>query len=363
MLDKIKNELNKKLAVTLLTASKKYDLKSISPLLDNGIKDFVLRPGKRIRPSLAIISYLGFTEKPLNDGIYSAALSLELLHDFLLVHDDIIDDSDLRRGLPSMHKIFDGYILQKSKRLKFGGKELAIIAGDCIYAIAVDAMLSAKIDPQIKEAALKKLLSTAVSTCGGEFAELILSAKKIRSVMESEIYTTYDLKTARYTFSTPLEIGAILARAGHAQIDRIALYGSYLGRAFQIRDDILDMFAKEEFAGKSPLGDIKESKKTVLLWHAHKTSSPKDKSAIENILSKKDPAKSDLQKIRQIVLKSGALYHAKDEILRLADKAKRIGLTLTMRPKYKEFLMDYSRKILDLKFADSILTRSGKYKA
>ncbi|MBU1122538.1 MAG: polyprenyl synthetase family protein, partial [Candidatus Omnitrophica bacterium] len=250
---KLKNLIDKELVRFIDKADKTYSLSHISPLLFNTIKDFVLRDGKRLRPILFVIGYQGFANKPATN-LYKSAISIELLHAFLLVHDDIIDKSATRRGKPSMHKMLDTY-LQKYKHRKFSGQDLAIVAADIIYAMSIEAFLTIKEDAAQKEAALKKLIEATIYTGSGEFIELLLSLKKLNNISKSDIYKVYDYKTAYYTFASPLAIGAILAGAGKNQITKLINYGIYLGRAFQINDDILGMFSAESKTGKSSFTD------------------------------------------------------------------------------------------------------------
>ena len=119
MLIKIKNKIEKELSRVVENINKTTSLKKASPLLYRAIKSFILRPGKRIRPTLFIAGYLGFAKKPA-PNLYTSAISIELLHDFFLVHDDIIDKSDTRRGKPSMHILFSKH-LAKYKNIKFSG--------------------------------------------------------------------------------------------------------------------------------------------------------------------------------------------------------------------------------------------------
>jgi geranylgeranyl diphosphate synthase type I len=217
----------------------------------------VLREGKRIRPLLFLTGYSGFTNKPA-PGLYTSALSFELLHDFMLIHDDIIDKSDTRRGKPSMHALLNNY-LKGTPNLKFSGEDLAIVLGDVIYAMAINAFLYIKEEKERKERALKKFVEAAMYTGSGEFIELIYGIKKLDKIKKEDIYKVYDFKTAYYSFASPLAIGAILAGAGKKQVDNIFKYGICLGRAFQIKDDIICMFDTEERTGKSSLTDLQEN--------------------------------------------------------------------------------------------------------
>jgi geranylgeranyl diphosphate synthase type I len=344
MLNAIKQKINAELDEFARNIATRYCLYKLSPLLAKNIKNFILRPGKRARPILFVVGYLGFTEKAAG-GLYKSALSIELLHDFLLVHDDIIDKSDTRRGSPSMHKMLNNY-LSGFKKIKFNGQDLSIVIGDIMYAMAIDAFLSIQEEPARKEWALKKLLEATIYTGGGEFIELVYGAQDIEKITKQNIYKIYRYKTAHYTFASPLSIGAILAGADQAQVDIISQYGLYLGNAFQIKDDLLGLFEKESKTGKSSLVDLQEAKKTILIWYAYHHAKARDKSRIKQIMSKNTVVKSDLSTIREIVLDSGAKEFAEKEISLLTQKAAHLIASSKIRKQYKDFLYSYSREIL-----------------
>src|SRR3989338_7489102 len=109
MLEEIRNNLELSLSNYVNNLDKTYQLSKISPCLHQSIKNFISRKGKRLRPLLFCLSYLGYSKKPAQ-GLYESALALELTHNFLLIHDDIIDKSDLRRGEQSMHKMMDNFL-------------------------------------------------------------------------------------------------------------------------------------------------------------------------------------------------------------------------------------------------------------
>lgn len=344
MLDSIKNKIETGLVKFAQDIDRTYSLTKISPILFSCIKDFILRDGKRIRPILFITGYLGFAKRPAR-GLYTSAIAIELLHDFMLVHDDIIDKSDMRRNRPSMHALMNGH-LKKLKDIKFSGQDLAIVIGDVMYATAIHAFLSIHENMERKERALKKFIEAAIYTGGGEFIELLDGAKDIRYIKKETIYKIYDYKTAYYTFSCPLSTGAILAGAEKKEIDKLFEYGIYLGRIFQIKDDILGMFSEESKIGKSSLTDLKEAKKTLLIWFAYNNSSPKNKSMIRQILTKEKVARADLLQMRQLISDSGALDYAKKEISGITAKADALLSGSRMRPKYKKILTEYTKKIL-----------------
>ncbi len=329
-------KIDSQLSQFLQNADKIYSLKTISPLLFKSITDFILRDGKRLRPALFIIGYEGFSKKRA-PGLYQSALSVELLHDFFLIHDDIIDKSDTRRGRPSLHKVFD-QSLAKHKNIKFNGQDLAIVAADIIYALAIEAFLSIRENPLLKEKALQRFIKAAVHTGCGEFIELLSGIKNIEKVDKKDIYKIYDYKTAHYTFASPLSMGAMLAGAKTGEINKLSEFSLYLGRAFQIRDDTLSMFFDEKKIGKSALSDLQESKKTLLIWYAYNHSSKKNKSLIKSILNKRKVTKADLLKMRGIAKESGALDYTQGEITNLTQKALTIIQTIKMKTKYKNLL-------------------------
>ena len=346
MLHKIKNKIDKELGRFVFRINKLYSLSYISPLLYNTIKEFVLRKGKRIRPILFVVGYLGFAKRKAKN-LYTSALSLELLHDFMLIHDDIIDNSDLRRGKPSTHKMLDDH-LGNYKNIKFSGKDLAIVLGDVMYAIAIDAFLSIQEKPQHKEEALKRFIQAAIYTGSGEFIELLSGIKSLEKITKQDIYKIYDYKTAYYTFSSPLATGAILAGAKKTEVEKLSRYGIFLGRAFQIKDDILGIFGDEKKTGKSAFTDLQEAKKTLLIWYAYKHSSKKDKYRINKTLPKQKISSYDLEGIRKIICKTGTLDYVIKEVGRLIKRSKKLLESSKIKPRYKNFLFSYAEKILTL---------------
>jgi len=344
------NELKTKLDIELKNLigyiDKKYSFKEILPPLYKSIKNFILRDGKRLRPILFIMSYRGFSHKnPRN--LLRSALAIELLHDFLLIHDDIIDKSALRRGEPSMHYMLKKYI-PKNKGLRFGGEDLAIVAGDIIFSIAVESFLSVKENPLRKEKALLKFIESASYTGCGEFIEIMYTAASLDKIRKDAIYRIYDYKTAYYTFAAPLAAGAILAGAPEKETEKLFSYGIYLGRAFQIKDDILGIFEDDKKTGKPGMSDIQEAKKTLLIWRAYKKASSKDKLHIKRILNKKNAGKKDLIAIRKIIKKTGSLKYAKEETKRFFRESIKLIKASRMEQPYKDELIKYSSNIVGI---------------
>ena len=280
MLKDLKKDIDKGLRDFAVELKKKYSIHNISPILHDAIKDFILRDGKRIRPSLCMVTYMGYTKKRTfkYDKLVRSALSLELLHDFLLIHDDVIDKSELRRGKPTMHRMMNkSYKAGKDNEL---GPNLSIVAGDMIYAFSIDTFLSLDEKPARKENALIDFTKAAIYTGGGEYIDVVNSVTPIDKVTEQDIYMTYILKTAKYTFEYPMVIGAKLAGAPAKEIQKLSSLGILLGEAFQIQDDMLDIFFTSKEIGKSALSDLEESKKTLLLWKAYNDLGAADNNSV-----------------------------------------------------------------------------------
>lgn len=344
MFEKIKNRIEKELTHFVRDIDRHYHLSRISNLLSKSINEFLLRPGKRIRPILFISGYLGFAKKEV-PGLYTSAIAIELLHDFMLVHDDIIDKSDLRRGKPSMHTLLNNH-LKKFKGIKFNGQDLSIVVGDVMYAMAIHAFLAINEDWERKEKALRKFIEAALYTGSGEFIELLCSTKNLKRLTKQDIEHIYDYKTSIYTFSCPLSSGAILAGANTKEVNNLFKIGLYLGRAFQIKDDILGMFSDEEKIGKSSLTDLQEAKKTMLIWYAYNNATKKQKKTMGGIFSKKQVNENDLAIMRNIITKTNSLGFAENEISKILTTANALLIISKIKPKYKNLLSSYSESLL-----------------
>jgi geranylgeranyl diphosphate synthase type I len=170
--------------------------------------------------------------------------------------------------------------------------------------------------------------------------------ENIERISKKEIYKIYDYKTANYTFSSPLTMGAILAGAEEKETKKIFEYGIKLGRAFQIKDDILGVFGTKRKIGKSNLTDLQEEKKTILIWHAYRNCPNKDKKKIKSIFSKRNINKNDLVLMRRLISSSGALKYAQNEINKLFKEAEISIRSSSMKDKYKDFLIEYTGSLL-----------------
>jgi geranylgeranyl diphosphate synthase type I len=236
-----------------------------------------------------------------------------MTQNFFLIHDDIMDNSDLRRGKPTVHKVYE------KKHGRHYGESMAITLGD-VAAIEVFKIIgeSGFSDKQ-KVICLEQFSKVLLETGYGQALDLEYSYEKAGI---SQIYKIADLKAARYSVVGPLLIGAGLAGVGEIQKKAILNFGLNAGLAFQLQDDFLGLFGREETIGKSVLSDMREGKNTVLIYKTRGLAPASDRSKIDKIWGNKNASGGDLDIIRNIVRNSGALEWCKRENSRLIKKAK-----------------------------------------
>ena len=338
LIEQIRKNIDRSLASFLDTVKKDYKLHLVSPLLFESIREFTLREGKRLRPLLLILTYKGYSpsSKKISRKLYNASTCMEFLHNFMLIHDDIIDRSDLRRGRPTMHKILAHTV--KTPDPDKLGIDLGIIAGDIVYALAIDAFLSINEPSERKERALKYFIQTAAFTAMGEFIDTVSGVKNVQDVDEKEVFLNYTLKTARYTFDCPMVTGAILAGAKKTEIKKISRFGILIGQAFQIQDDIIGIFETEANIGKSILSDLAEGKKTLLVTHAFSVLKGKAKINFLRIFTKKIKTLKDLETVKKIFVDAKSLDYALDAIHTRLAEAQKILNALNMNNEYRGML-------------------------
>jgi len=336
MIETIRKRIDQSLKNFMTNVRKDYKLHLINPTLYKSIREFSLRKGKRIRPLLLILSYKGYSSPKIRitSSLYNASTCMELLHNFMLIHDDIIDRSDLRRGKPTLHKVLGKTIVTREQEKL--GYDLGIIAGDIVYALAIDAFLTIKENPKRKEKALKYFVQTAAFTAMGEFIDTIHSVQRLKKIKEKDVFLNYTLKTARYTFDCPLVTGAILAGADQKDIKKLSQLGILVGQAFQIQDDIIGIFDSQKNIGKSILSDLAESKKTILVCHAYNKLSSQNKKCFTESFNKPKKTYKDLVTFRKLFIQLGSLDYSLQEVENRVQKTLKILKKLKMRSLYKQ---------------------------
>lgn len=327
-LEDYKEKVNLALKIFLerkLEKDGKYSPK-IKELLDN-ILEFNLRSAKRIRPIICILAYKCFNQ---DERIINASIALELMQSYLLIHDDIIDNSDLRRGKPSMHKLYD------SLGGKFG-KSIAILAGNLCSSFVYESILESEFNEKEKIEAIKYLSWINNRENYGQALDIFPGFENLK---EGDIWKIYELKTSSYTTQGPIYLGCALANAPQETSERLQEYAYNLGLAFQLQDDLNGVFGKVEKTGKPNDSDIKEGKKTLLIAKTLEFSSKEDKSFILENYGKKDLTIDNLEKIKEIMIKSQALNYCKSKFLELIKKARDSINLVNLNQEGKENLLN-----------------------
>ncbi len=261
-------------------------------LLDN-LRIFTMRGGKRLRPLFMILGYW-LNADEINDEIIKASSSLELIQSYLLIHDDIIDESEERRGGPTYHRMFT-----------FGQKishDLAIVAGDVANSLAYEILLDSKFPSEYLNNSVYFMTEILKFTGIGQALDITLPYNESKKIEDVDL--VHELKTAHYTINGPLKMGAALSN--FPRIGEIDSFGIPLGKAFQIQDDILGLFGDENVLGKPVTSDLEEGKITHLILFALEMAENEDRKIIEAAHGKKGVTKSELEKVRNIIKKCGA---------------------------------------------------------
>lgn len=275
------------------------------------LKEYTMRGGKRIRACMAIFGFLCFHE--FNEEILKAAISMEMIQSCLLVHDDIIDRDELRRGGKTVHKIYED-----GEKDKHFGVSMAILAGDLANALIIETITRTNFDAAAKLKVIMKIQDMFVKECYGQAEDAVMEKHGGNS---DAILKMYSLKTVPYTSYAPLYMGAVLGGAGNDAFEILEEWGSRIGLAFQIKDDIIGVFGKKEETGKPNDSDIKKGKNTFLIYKAKEMSSPEDREFIEKCLGNENASEEEIEKARQIIRSCNALQFCEDYCSKLACEA------------------------------------------
>ncbi len=290
------------------------------------LRDYLLRGGKRLRGALVLLGH----EAAGGDGddALDASLGLELLHAYLLIHDDFMDQDDVRRGGPTLHRGLGGDHLASS---------LAVLLGSLCEAWAYQLVLGSGNKPGEREAA-KIVALTLEQVILGQMADL--RAPRGRELSSSEILEVQQRKTGSYTFELPLAVGATLAGAPAHLLDSLSAYAGPLGQAFQIADDLLGSFGEPEVTGKPNAGDLREGKRTLLVARALEMATPEDAAKLRAGLGRPD---ADVSELREILRRSGAADAARAEAEQLCQMSLKAlesrAIPVGVRPRLREIAL------------------------
>jgi geranylgeranyl diphosphate synthase type I len=272
--------------------------------------------GKKVRSAFCYWTYIAWGGQP-STGVLDVAASLDLLHLSAIVHDDVIDQSDTRRGAPSAHRWFaEAHEKQGwTSPADHYGVSAAIIFGDLLLAWSVALMDNAELPDEGKARArsLGELVRRDVLV--GQYLDLVAENRPLSaSSVVDDARLIMEYKTARYTVARPAQIGAALAGANQEKLDQLGIFGSHIGRAFQMRDDLLGVFGDPQITGK-PIGDdVRSGKKTVLVGYALQEASDHQHSTLTQMLCDPNLSSEHIVLFRQILRDTGAHDRVEQEI-------------------------------------------------
>lgn len=285
----------------------------LSPLADslNGL----LSGGKRLRPAFCYWGWRGAaSDLVLDDGVLEAASSLEFLQACALIHDDVMDGSDTRRGLPAAHRHFAS--LHREEQW-LGSPEgfgvgAAILLGDLCLSWADEVMLTASLPSDALFRAKRVYDEMRTELMAGQYLDLLEQARGGGSTERALRVVRY--KSAKYTIERPLHIGAALADAPAEVFTAYSGYGLPLGEAFQLRDDVLGVFGDPGETGKPAGDDLREGKRTVLIAIAAERATPAQASILKRYLGDPSLDAHGISALRDVIEDTGARQSTEDMI-------------------------------------------------
>ncbi|MEZ5405104.1 MAG: polyprenyl synthetase family protein [Verrucomicrobiia bacterium] len=283
------------------------------------VVEFASRRAKRIRPILFLASYGIFSrERKIASNLWQMAAALELLHSFILIHDDIIDQSEKRRGLSTFHKLIESKQGNRFQKEKIG-QNIALVMGDILLVLAIETFSQAAERSSLKQVVLQKFLSYVTETGMGEVHDILLSASELGRVNFLEIEQMYHKKTTRYTIECPLLLGALLGGKKEEKLFALEAFARPVGMAFQIQNDLLEF---EHFDSNDVMfqSDILEGKKTFLLRAAYENLSDTDRAMLQLCL-KPGLGKTSVYQIHELIQKSGAVELLNEKVKQLFEEA------------------------------------------
>jgi geranylgeranyl diphosphate synthase, type I len=281
----------------------------------------LLAGGKRLRPAFC---YWGWRGTGAADGpeVLAAAAALELLHTGALVHDDVMDGSDTRRGQPTLHRRFAAYHAEQGWRGSAAGfgTGAAILLGDLLLGWTDELFAASGLAPDALARGRPVLDLMRGEVMAGQYLDLMAQASGDGSVASALRVVAY--KTAKYTIERPLHLGAALAGRGAPGITAAYTgYGLPLGVAFQLRDDILGVFGDPARTGKPTHDDLRAGKRTVLLAITQARASPRQAAVIDRCLGEPELDEAAAAEVRAVITSTGAVAECEQLINQHLDQA------------------------------------------
>jgi geranylgeranyl diphosphate synthase type II len=273
------------------------------------VADYPWRSGRMLRPSLCIATARAFGAKL--DEALASAVALELLHNGFLVHDDVEDESEERRGRPTLHALH--------------GAAVAINVGDALLLLGLRALLDNQrlIGPRLSLRVLEEAERMARETVEGQAIELGWRRDNATQLSESEYLGMILKKTCWYSTIFPIRIGALIGTRDGVGLDRFVRFGFFLGAAFQIQDDVLNLIGDHRRYGKELGGDLQEGKRTVMLIRLLELAKDDERARLSELLAEPRASRGldETSWIRDLMDRYGCVEHARDVAHALAGAA------------------------------------------
>lgn len=272
--------------------------------------------GKRLRPAFCHWAYIGAGGGGNDDLVVDAGAALELLHTFALIHDDIMDGSDRRRGLPAVHRQFMARHAESGwngEERRFG-EGAAILIGDFAFVYADRLMRGV---PQVARDLFDEL---RVELCVGQYLDLLGTAAGGRDAERARRIEWY--KSGKYTVERPLHLGAALAGRYEDLAEDLSAFGLPLGEAFQMRDDLLGVFGDAGVTGKPVGDDLREGKLTPLVAYASRRADATGAALLDRVGSP-DLSDAEIEALCDLLVTSGAVDEVEAAIERLVAESMR----------------------------------------
>jgi len=281
---------------------------------------FVLDGGKRLRPTFAYWGWRAVRDEAADDdALVTAAASLELLHACALVHDDVMDASDTRRGQPAAHAAFAQLHRESgwSGDADVFGTAAAILLGDLLLSWA-DAMFAGAVPGS--GAAREVYDDMRQLVMAGQYLDVLVQARGAYS--PDEALRVIEFKTSKYTVEGPLHLGAAIADAPPETFAALTAYGLPLGEAFQLRDDVLGVFGDPAVTGKPAGDDLREGKQTLLTALAMAGADPAEADLLRRGMGDRELSDARVAELRQVIVATGALEQVEQRIAVRAAEAR-----------------------------------------
>lgn len=282
--------------------------------------------GKRVRPVLMLLAYNMYKEDP--ERILMPACALETYHNYTLLHDDLMDNADVRRGVPTVHRKWDA--------------NTAILSGDSMLVLAYHRMLQCDADKQPEVMSL--FTETALEI--GEGQQYDMEFENRNDVTEAEYIEMIRLKTS-VLLACALKIGAILAGASSEDADNLYKFGEQIGLAFQLQDDLLDVYGDPKVFGKAVGGDITCNKKTYMLINAFQRANDNQRAELERWVTAKDFDRNEkVAAVTDIYNQIGIRQICEEKINYYFEESKKYLAKVNVDDERKQILRQYTAEMM-----------------